>query len=323
MAPVLVAVEREHARADDLCGREARVVDGERARIAHRLQHEIAPGDEPRVERRHPRDRLALAEPGEQRDADRAPALRASTTAPSGNEAPMPATIDSRLMATTATDRKLLIDGEWVETGDWVEVALAVRRRRPWRVSRGRAPRRRVERSTRLRGRWSRRCPRTSAPRSSCVSPARSAAGPTRQPGRSPPRRASRSRPRASRWRGRCRRTRWRRSRPGRSTGEMVPMDASAGRRGEARVHPAPPDRRRRRDLAVQLPAQPRRAQDRACARRRLRRRAQARLADAALRAPPRGARGRGRAAAGLAERRRRAVRPRSETCSSRTSGSS
>jgi len=25
-------------------------------------------------------------------------------------------------MATTATDRKLLIDGEWVETGEWVEV---------------------------------------------------------------------------------------------------------------------------------------------------------------------------------------------------------
>ena len=31
VAPVLVAVEGEHARADDLCGREARVVDGERA----------------------------------------------------------------------------------------------------------------------------------------------------------------------------------------------------------------------------------------------------------------------------------------------------
>ena len=26
-------------------------------------------------------------------------------------------------MATTAIERKLLIDGEWVETGEWVEVA--------------------------------------------------------------------------------------------------------------------------------------------------------------------------------------------------------
>ena len=26
-------------------------------------------------------------------------------------------------MATTATERKLLLDGEWAETGDWLEVA--------------------------------------------------------------------------------------------------------------------------------------------------------------------------------------------------------
>src|SRR5262245_51725311 len=26
-------------------------------------------------------------------------------------------------MATTATGRKLLVDGEWIETGDWVDVA--------------------------------------------------------------------------------------------------------------------------------------------------------------------------------------------------------
>ena len=25
-------------------------------------------------------------------------------------------------MATTATERKLLLDGEWVETGEWLEV---------------------------------------------------------------------------------------------------------------------------------------------------------------------------------------------------------
>ena len=81
-----------------------------------------------------------------------------------------------------------------------------------------------------------------------------------------------------------------------------------AGRRGQARVHAAPPDRGRRRDLAVQLPAQPRRPQDRAGARRRLRRRPQAGAADAALGAAPRGARARGRAAARLAQRPRRPV---------------
>ena len=33
------------------------------------------------------------------------------------------AAIDSARMTTTATDRKLLIDGDWVETGSWLEVA--------------------------------------------------------------------------------------------------------------------------------------------------------------------------------------------------------
>ena len=80
-----------------------------------------------------------------------------------------------------------------------------------------------------------------------------------------------------------------------------------AGRRGKARVHAPRADRRRRRDLAVQLPAQPRRAQDRAGARGRLPGRAEAGHADAALGAPARRAGGRGRPAAGLAERRRRA----------------
>ena len=92
-----------------------------------------------------------------------------------------------------------------------------------------------------------------------------------------------------------------------------------AGGRRQARVHAPPPDRRRGSDLAVQLPAQPRRAQDRARAGSGLRRRAEARVADAAL---------------GPASRRagstRRACRPagstsspapprRSATCSSRT----
>ena len=64
---VLGAVEREHARADHLPGREARVVDGERLGVAHHLQREVAARDEPAVQRRQPRHRLALAQPGEQR----------------------------------------------------------------------------------------------------------------------------------------------------------------------------------------------------------------------------------------------------------------
>ena len=90
--------------------------------------------------------------------------------------------------------------------------------------------------------------------------------------------------------------------------GEMVPMDASQAGEGKLAFTLRRPDRRRRRDLTVQLPAQPRRAQDRAGARRRLRGRAQARLADAAVGAPACRARARGRPAGGLAQRRRRPV---------------
>ena len=76
--------------------------------------------------------------------------------------------------------------------------------------------------------------------------------------------------------------------------GEVVPMDASQAGDGKLAFTLRRPDRRRRRDLAVQLPAQPRRAQDRARARRGLRRRAEACVADAAVGAAPRRARARG-----------------------------
>jgi len=52
MAAVLGAVEREHARAHDLPGGETGIVDGEGRWVAHRLQGEIAPRDEPAPERR-------------------------------------------------------------------------------------------------------------------------------------------------------------------------------------------------------------------------------------------------------------------------------
>ena len=67
VAPVLGAVEREHARPDDLAGGEARVVDGERLGVAHHLHGEVAPRDEPAAERGQPGDRLVLAQPREQR----------------------------------------------------------------------------------------------------------------------------------------------------------------------------------------------------------------------------------------------------------------
>ena len=76
-----------------------------------------------------------------------------------------------------------------------------------------------------------------------------------------------------------------------------------AGGRRQARVHAAPADRRRRRDLPVQLPAQPRRAQDRSRVGSGLRGGAEACVPDTALGAAARGARARGRPASGVAQR--------------------
>ena len=54
MALVLVAIERQHARADDLGRREAGIVDGEARGVAHHLDAQVATGHEPAVEDRHP-----------------------------------------------------------------------------------------------------------------------------------------------------------------------------------------------------------------------------------------------------------------------------
>ena len=51
---------------DHLPGREARVVDRERPGVAHDVQREVAAHDEPAVQRGHPAQRRALAQPGEQ-----------------------------------------------------------------------------------------------------------------------------------------------------------------------------------------------------------------------------------------------------------------
>jgi hypothetical protein len=60
---VLRPLHGQHARPDDAAGREARVVDGERLRVAHRREREVAPRDEPTAERGHPRHRVVLAKP--------------------------------------------------------------------------------------------------------------------------------------------------------------------------------------------------------------------------------------------------------------------
>ena len=65
VATVLLAVERQHARADDLRGREPRVVDGVSAGIAHHVDAQVASGDQPAIEHRNPGDGLVLAEVGQ------------------------------------------------------------------------------------------------------------------------------------------------------------------------------------------------------------------------------------------------------------------
>ena len=127
---VLRAVEREHARADDLSRREARVVDRVGIGVAHHLEHQVAARHEPAVEHGQPGDRLALAQPVEQRmrarpfevgdRRRRADRERRGSFVHAGSLAAGPYTPG---VATTVSDRKLLLDGEWVETGEWLEVA--------------------------------------------------------------------------------------------------------------------------------------------------------------------------------------------------------
>ena len=88
--------------------------------------------------------------------------------------------------------------------------------------------------------------------------------------------------------------------------GDVVPMDASPAGEGKLAITLRVPIGVVGAISPVQLPAEPRRAQDRAGARRRLPRRPQAGDDDTALGALPRRARGGGGPAAGLAERRLR-----------------
>ena len=167
-------------------------------------------------------------------------------------------------MAATASEKKLLIAGEWVETGDWVEV------RSPYSGEPRRAGGEGGRRGNAARG------------RRSGGGDARAAAGaqaggdprPRRRPARPPPRggRADDRGRGGKAAQGSARRgvacdvhVHVRGRRGAQARGRDGADGRVAGGRRQARVHRAAADRRRRRDLALQLPAQPRRAQDRAC----------------------------------------------------------
>ena len=211
-------------------------------------------------------------------------------------------------MATTATERKLLLDGEWVETGDWLEVASPYDGSVVARVAKAGAAEARAAVDAAERAM---RDPLPAHKRAEILVRVAGAPRQARRRGGATDRRRGGQAAQGGPRRGRA--------------GDVDVHDGSGrgaearrrdgpdgrdpGGRGQARVHATPSDRRRRRDQPLQLPAQPRRAQDRARARRRLRRRPQAGVADAALRAPPRRSSSTTRACRRLAERPRRAGR--------------
>ena len=222
-------------------------------------------------------------------------------------------------MATTATDRKLLIDGEWVETGAWVEVDSPYDGSPVARVAKAGAAEtrrgidaaeramesplpahKRAEILVRVAGALGRRA-------DEAAQQIAAEAGKPLKAARVEVARAMSTYTMAA-------------VEARKLAGEMVPMDASQAGEGKLAFTLRRADRGRRRDLAVQLPAQPRRAQDRPGPRRGLRRRPQARLADAPVGVAPRRARARGRAAARAGSTSSSGRRPRSGTSSSRTS---
>ena len=85
-------------------------------------------------------------------------------------------------MATTAVERKLLVDGEWIETGDWVEVRSPYSGEVVGRVAKAGAAEARARVDAAARAMAS-RCRRTSGPRSSSASPGYSAGGTRRSRG--------------------------------------------------------------------------------------------------------------------------------------------
>ena len=208
-------------------------------------------------------------------------------------------------MAASATEKRLLLAGEWIETGEWIEV------RSPYS---GRARRARAE-GRRGRGAASRRCRGAGDARATAGAqaggdprPRRRLPRPSARGGRADDLGGGRQAAEGGARRGFPRNVDLHdERRPGADARRRDGADGrlASGRR-QARVHAAAADRRRRCDQPVQLPAQPGGAQARAGACRGLRGRPEACLADAALGAPARRARDGSRAPAGLAERARR-----------------
>jgi hypothetical protein len=58
---MLGSVERQHAGADHLSGREAGIIDGERFRISHNLNAKVAPGDQPASQNGSPGHRFLFS----------------------------------------------------------------------------------------------------------------------------------------------------------------------------------------------------------------------------------------------------------------------
>ncbi len=210
-------------------------------------------------------------------------------------------------MAATATERKLLVAGEWVETGEWIDVRSPYSGEVVGRVAKAGADetRRAIDAAEEAM-----REPLPAHKRAEILVKVAGAIG----------RRHEELAQTICAEAGKPLKTARVEASRAMSTytiaaveartlaGDVVPMDASQAGEGKLAFTLRVPIGRRRRDQPVQLPAQPRRPQDRARARRRLRRRAQAGDRDAALGAAPRRAGDRGRAPAGLAERRRRPV---------------
>ena len=217
-------------------------------------------------------------------------------------------------MAVTAHERKLLVDGEWIETGAWHEVRSPYSGEVVGRVAAGGADE--TRRAVDAAGRGDDRAAARSRARgrSSTASPTSSPSGRTRSRARSRRgRQAAEGRPR----RGRARRLDLTSAaaEARKLAGDVVPMDASPAGTGKLAFTMRVPIGVVAAISPFNFPLQPRRAQGRARARGRLRGRAQAREPDPALRAPARRAGDGGRASRRVAERGRRAVRPRSATC--------
>ncbi len=179
-------------------------------------------------------------------------------------------------MAVTVQERKLLLDGEWIETGEWQDVDSPYSGQTVARVARaGRGAR---TEGARCGGACDELPPSRPRARRDPRPRRRASEGAARR-GRADDLRRGRKADEGRAGRGRARSVHVHdgrgRGAPPRGRGRPNGRLRRGGRQG--RLHDARADRDRRRHHPLQLPAQPRRAQGRPRARRRLCRRAEAR----------------------------------------------